>query len=159
MGNANGKYVTDSAGTFLIDNLDPGITLVVKETRTRDGYILDDVPQTVKVKAGETVTLEFRNAPKGNLIVEKRDSVTGKPLEGVEFEFKYADGSYVDNGGLSSLGKYYTDKNGQIIISGITGTVVVTEVKTIPSYPIHADYEESEEFENPQEHSGEPEED
>ena len=31
MGNANGKYVTDSAGTFLIDNLDPGVTLVVKE--------------------------------------------------------------------------------------------------------------------------------
>ena len=137
VGNANGKYVTDSEGTFLIDNLDPDITLVVKETRARDGYLLDDTPQTIKIKAGETVTLEFRNQPKGNLIVEKRDSVTGEPLEGVEFEFKYSDGSYVDNGKLSSLGKYYTNQNGQIIISGITGTVVVTEIKTIPGYTIH----------------------
>ena len=137
VGNANGKFVTDSTGSFLIDNLEPGVTLVVKETRARDGYLLDDAPQTVKIKAGETITLEFRNQPKGSLIVEKRDSVTGEPLEGVEFEFRYADGSYVDNGTLSSLGKYYTDKNGQIIISGITGTVVVTEVRTIPGYTIH----------------------
>ena len=137
VGNANGKYVTDSAGAFLIDGLDPGVTLVVRETRARDGYLLDDAPQTVRIKAGETVTLEFRNQPKGNLIVEKRDSVTGKPLEGVEFELRYADGSYVDNGSLSSLGRYYTDKNGQIIISGLIGTVVVTEVKTIPGYVIH----------------------
>lgn len=137
VGNANGKYTTDSAGSFLIEGIDPGSTLVVKETRARDGYLLDDTPQTIKIKAGETVTLEFRNQPEGSLIVEKRDSVTGKPLEGVEFEFKYADGSYVDNGKLSSLGKYYTDKNGQIIIPGITGTVVVTEVKTIPGYTIH----------------------
>ena len=30
----------------------------------KPGYVLDDTPQTVKVKAGETVTLEFRNQPK-----------------------------------------------------------------------------------------------
>ena len=34
VGNANGKFVTDSAGTVLIENIDPGMTLVVKETRT-----------------------------------------------------------------------------------------------------------------------------
>ena len=136
VGDANGKYITDSAGTFTITDITPGTTLVVKETRARDGYLLDDAPQTATVKAGQTVTLEFRNQPQGGLIIHKLDAVTKKPLEGVRFKITYADGSYVDNGALSSKGLYRTDKNGQIILSGITGTVIVTEVETIKGYRI-----------------------
>ena len=138
IGNANGKFVTDSAGTFTITDIVPGTTLVVKETRAKTGYILDDTPQTVKVKSNEVTTLEFRNQPKGNLIVVKQDSVTKEPLEGVQFKIVYADGSYVDaeGGTLSSTGLYWTDKEGRITISGISGTVMVTEVETIPGYTI-----------------------
>ena len=138
IGNSNGKFVTDSAGTFTITDITPGTTLVIKETRAKVGYILDDTPQTVKVKSNEVVTVEFRNAPKGNLIIVKQDSVTKEPLEGVEFKITYADGSYVDaeGGTLSSTGLYRTDKEGKISISGISGTVVVTEVETIPGYTI-----------------------
>ena len=138
IGNANGKFVTDSAGTFTITDVAPGTTLIIKETRAKAGYILDDTPQTVKVKSNEVVTVEFRNAPKGNLIIVKQDSVTKEPLEGVEFKITYADGSYVDakGGTLSSTGLYRTDKAGKITISGISGTVVVTEIKTIPGYTI-----------------------
>ena len=138
IGNANGKYVTDSAGTFTITDIAPGTTLIIKETRAKDGYLLDDTPQTVKVKSNEVVTVEFRNQPKGNLIIVKQDSVTKEPLEGVEFKITYADGSYVDaeGGTLSSTGLYWTDKEGKITISGISGTVVVTEIKTIPGYTI-----------------------
>ena len=140
VGNADGKFVTDSAGTVLIENIDPGTTLVVKETRTKDNtYILDDTPQTARIKAGQTVTLEFRNQPKGSLIIHKQDSVTKEPLEGVQFKITYADGRVVDadGGQLSSNGLYWTDKNGQIKITGITGTIVVTEVQSIPGYTIH----------------------
>ncbi len=93
--------------------------------------MFDDTPQTVKVKSNEVVTVEFRNAPKGNLIIVKQDSVTKEPLEGVEFKIVYADGSYVDaeGGTLSSTGLYWTDKEGKITISGISGTIVATEVK------------------------------
>ena len=137
VGDANGKYVTDSAGTFTITDITPGTTLVVKETRARDGYLLDDAPQTATVKAGQTVTLEFRNQPQGSLIINKLSSADKKtPLEGVLFQITYSDGSFVDNGALSSKGLYRTDKNGQIILSGITGTVVVTEVETIKGYRI-----------------------
>ena len=137
VGDANGKYVTDSAGTFTIADIAPGTTLVVKETRARDGYLLDDAPQTATVKAGQTVTLEFRNQPKGSLIINKLSSADKKtPLEGVLFQITYSDGSFVDNGALSSKGLYRTDKNGQIILSGITGTVIVTEVETIKGYRI-----------------------
>ena len=138
IGNANGKFVTDSAGAFTITDVAPGTTLIIKETRAKAGYILDDTPQTVKVKSNEVVTVEFRNAPKGNLIIVKQDSVTKEPLEGVEFKITYADGSYVDaeGGTLSSTGLYWTDKEGKITISGISGTVVVTEIETIPGYSI-----------------------
>lgn len=138
IGNSNGKFVTDSAGAFTITDVAPGTTLIIKETRAKDGYLLDDTPQTVKVKSNEVVTVEFRNAPKGNLIIVKQDSVTKEPLEGVEFKITYADGSYVDaeGGTLSSTGLYRTDKAGKITISGISGTVVVTEIETIPGYTI-----------------------
>ena len=138
IGNANGKFVTDSAGAFTITDVAPGTTLIIKETRAKAGYILDDTPQTVKVKSNEVVTVEFRNAPKGNLIIVKQDSVTKAPLEGVQFKIAYADGSYVDaeGGTLSSTGLYWTDKEGKITISGISGTVVVTEIETIPGYSI-----------------------
>lgn len=137
VGDANGKYVTDSAGSFTVSGINPGTTLVVKETRARDGYLLDDAPQTATVKAGQTVTLEFRNQPQGSLIINKLSSADKKtPLEGVLFQITYSDGSFVDNGALSSKGLYRTDKNGQIILSGITGTVVVTEVETIKGYRI-----------------------
>lgn len=137
VGDANGKFVTDSAGSFTVSGINPGTTLVVKETRARDGYLLDDTPQTATIKAGQTVTLEFRNQPQGSLIINKLSSADKKtPLEGVLFQITYSDGSFVDNGTLSSKGLYRTDKNGQIILSGITGTVIVTEVETIKGYRI-----------------------
>ena len=137
VGDANGKFVTDSAGSFTISNINPGTTLVVKETRAKSGYVLDDTPQTATIKAGQTVTLEFRNQPQGSLIINKLSSADKKtPLEGVLFQITYSNGSYVDNGALSSKGLYRTDKNGQIILSGITGTVIVTEVETIKGYRI-----------------------
>ena len=138
IGNANGKFITDSAGTFTITDIAPDTTLIIKETRAKDGYILDDTPQTIKVKSNEITTLEFRNQPLGGLRVIKLDSVTKKPLEGVQFRITYSDGSFVaDEGGkLSSNGLYMTDANGEILIRDIVGTLVVTEVKTIPGYTI-----------------------
>ena len=143
VGDANGRFVTDSAGAFLIEDIDPGTTLVIKETRAKDGFLLDDTPQTVQVKEGQTVTVEFRNQPLGSLVIEKwgRNGTTTIPLEGVKFEIKYADGRYVDAAGgtLSSNGLYYTDSTGKIILSGITGTVVVTELESVPGYSIDPD--------------------
>ena len=135
VGDANGKFVTDSAGSFTVSGITPGTVLVVKETRAKAGYLLDDAPQTATIKAGKTITLEFRNQPQGSLIINKLDSVTHAPLEGVRFKIVFADGSYVDDGTLSSKGIYYTDKNGQIILN-VTGTVIVTEEASIEGYTI-----------------------
>lgn len=143
VGDNNGKFVTDSAGSFLVENVAPGTSLAVKETRAKPGYLLDDVPQTVQVKAGQTVTLEFRNKPLGNLVIEKwgRNGTKTVPLEGVKFEIKYADGRYVDDGGgtLSSKGIYYSDSTGKITLSGVTGTVIATELESVSGYTIDPD--------------------
>lgn len=143
VGDANGKFVTDSTGSFLISGIDPGTTLVIRETRAKPGYLLDDTPQTVQVKEGQTVTVEFRNQPLGNLVIEKwgRNGSETVPLEGVKFEVKYANGQYVDaaGGALSSNGIYYSDSTGKVILSGITGTVVVTELESVEGYTIDPD--------------------
>ena len=139
VGDSNGYFTTDSAGTILIEGIDPGTTLVVKETRAKDGFLLDDTPQTAQIKAGQTVTLEFRNQPTGQLIIHKLSGDDKKtPLEGVQFKITYSDGSFVDadSGQLSSNGLYWSNSAGQIILSGLTGTVVVTEVESIPGYTI-----------------------
>ena len=157
IGNANGKHYTDSAGCILIDNLAPSVTVVAKETRAKDGYVLDDTPQTIKVRAGHTVTLEFRNSPYGGLIVQKIDSVTKKPLPGAVFQITNSSGSFVDrygnnvsssggtngtgaNGFASSNGRYVTDTNGQIRLPGLKpDTYVVTEVVAPEGYILSAE--------------------
>lgn len=140
VGPTNGEYTTDSAGTIQISGLAPA-TYVVQETKAKDGYLLDDTAKTIEIKDNGTYTLEFLNQPLGGLIVYKLDSITKEPLQGVAFKITYADGSFVadKNGKVSSNGLYYTDKQGQINISGVTGTLVVTEVETIDGYAIDED--------------------
>lgn len=137
VGDANGKFVTDSAGSFTVEGISPGTTLVVRETCAKEGYVLDDTPQTATIKAGQTVALEFRNAPKGSLIIVKKDAVTGEALKGVSFTVTTSSGQYVPDaeGKISSNGIYYTDENGKIVLSGLApDTYVVTETATIPGY-------------------------
>ena len=155
LGDANGKFVTDSVGTILVSNIDPGTTIVARETRAKENYILDDVPQTATIKAGQTVSLEFRNQPKGSVTLYKFSSADRKtPLEGVGFKITYADGKVVDNigGKLSSNGIYYTDSEGQINISGVTGTLIFTEVSTIPGYLIDENRKSQTIVVNPDDH-------
>ena len=73
-----------------------------------------------------------------SLIIHKLDSVTKKPLAGVQFKITYADGKVVDaeGGKLSSNGLYISNTEGQIVLSGISGTIIVTEVASIPGYAI-----------------------
>ena len=138
VGPSNGEYITDENGRIVIDGLEPGITVTAREVKTVEGYVLDGAPKSIAIKAGEVQTLRFYNSKQGTLVIRKLDSATKEPLSGVEFELTYADGGYVDdaNGHLSSKGLYTTNENGEIRISGVTGTIVVKETKTIEGYTI-----------------------
>ena len=143
VGTSNGEYVTDEAGRIVITGLEPGMTVTARETRTVEGFVLDGTPKSILIKEGEVQTLRFYNRQQGTLVIRKLDSVTKEPLPGVEFELTYAEGGYVDdaNGHLSSKGLYTTDSNGEIRISGITGTIVAKETKPIEGYTIDPEYQ------------------
>ena len=138
VGKSNGEFITDEAGRIVITDLVPGTTVTARETKVPEGFVLDTTPKSIQIKEGEVQTLRFYNQKQGGLVIVKKDSVTGKLLSGVEFQLTYADGSFVDadHGHLSSKGLYTTDANGEIRITGITGTVIVKEVKPLPGYVI-----------------------
>ena len=138
VGPNNGYYTTDKDGRITIPNLEPGTSITARETKTLEGFLLDPTPQTITIKVGEGQHLTFWNKKAGGLIVNKVDAETKKPLAGVKFKITYADGTNVDmdGGKVSSNGLYITDTNGQIKILGITGTVIVEEIDTLPGYVI-----------------------
>ena len=138
VGPDDGVYYTDKAGEIVLNGLEPGTTVVAREIKSVDGFVLDGTPQDILIKAGTVQNLTFWNKRQGALIINKLDAVTKKPLEGVTFKITTATGEFVpdENGKISSNGLYYTDENGQIILKGVTGTLVVTEEKSIDGYTI-----------------------
>lgn len=138
VGRSNGEFITDENGRVVINDLIPGTTVMAREVKTVDGFVLDGTPKSILIKAGEVQTLTFYNKKQGTLVIRKLDSVSLKPLSGVEFQITYADRGFVDaaNGHLSSKGLYTTDANGEIRISGVTGTLVVKETKPLDGYVV-----------------------
>lgn len=134
----NGVFTTDSNGEIRISNLAPQ-ALVITEIKAPKGYVMDAPSTNVVIgENGDTQMVVITNSKAGSLVIDKRDSLTGKPLEGVMFKVTTSTGEYVpdENGYISSNGIYYTDQNGLIQIDGVVGTLVVTEVETIPGYVI-----------------------
>ena len=138
IGPNSGRYTTNSDGLATVSGLEPGQTVIAREVSAPDGFQLDGTPQSIVIREDSPNQLIFENAPLGNLIIHKLDSVTKEPLEGVQFKITYADGSFVDaeGGKLSSNGLYWTNSEGQIALSNVTGTLVVTEVQSIEGYTI-----------------------
>nr|WP_322203356.1 SpaA isopeptide-forming pilin-related protein [Acutalibacter sp. M00204] len=110
--------------------LTPGKSVVVTETRAPAGFILDTQSQTVQIKEGRTVSLTFKNQPRGAIIIQKRDSATGQPLPGAEFRVTTAAGCEVGLDGvigtstLTQNGIFTTDAQGEI---KITKSTLMTE--------------------------------
>ena len=139
VGPDDGVYYTDKAGEIVLNGLEPGTTVVAREIKSVDGFVLDGTPQDILIKAGTVQNLTFWNKRQGALIINKLSSLDRKtPLEGVTFKITTATGEFVpdENGKISSNGLYYTSESGQIILRGVTGTLVVTEEKSIDGYTI-----------------------
>ena len=139
LGSGDGTFYTNSAGEIVIEGVEPGTTVVARELSCPEGFVMSGETKSVKGKAGEKgPELIFWNEKSGSLVITKKNSLDGSPLAGVQFLLTYADGSYVDadNGHMSSKGLYETDQNGEIRISGIVGTVIAKEIKTLPNFTI-----------------------
>ena len=141
IGDSNGIFRTDEHGEIRVPGLKPGKSVIVTETKAPDGYIIDTQSQTVQVKEGRTVSLTFKNQPKGKLIIQKRDSATGQPLPGAEFRVTTAAGCEVGLDGvigtstLTQNGIFTTDGQGEITITNLApGAYVLTEIKAPTGY-------------------------
>ena len=141
IGDANGIFRTDEHGEIRVPGLKPGKSVIVTETKAPDGYIIDTQSQTVQIKEGRTVSLTFKNQPKGKLMIQKRDSATGQPLPGAEFRVTTAAGCEVGLDGvigtatLTQNGIFTTDGQGEITITNLApGAYVLTEIKAPTGY-------------------------
>lgn len=141
IGDSNGIFRTDEHGEIRVPGLKPGKSVIVTETRAPDGYLIDTQSQTVQIKEGRTVSLTFKNQPKGKLIIQKRDSATGQSLPGAEFRVTTAAGCEVGLDGvigtstLTQNGIFTTDGQGEITITNLApGAYVINEIKAPTGY-------------------------
>ena len=139
IGNSNGEYISGEDGRVVIAGVQPGTTVIAREIKVPEGVVLDGTPKTIKISDSGANILRFYNKKTGYLVVRKLDKISKEPLSGVEFELTYADGSFVDDafGHLSSKGRFKTNDAGEIRVP-VVGTVVVKEVKTLPTHVIDA---------------------
>lgn len=106
-------------------------TYVISEKNAPAGYVLDSIPQTVEVKAGAAKRVTFENRKKGDVVIQKQDSVTKRPIEGCEFLITAFDGTKV--------GTFTTDHAGQIHLPNLTdGTYIAKETKAPIGYNLAA---------------------
>ena len=145
IGDSNGIFRTDENGEIRIEGLKPGKSVVVTEVTAPPGYMIDTQSQTIQIKEGRTVSLTFKNQPKGELIIQKRDSATGQPLPGAEFRVTTAAGCEVGLDGvigdstLTQNGVFTTDSSGEFRITHLTpGAYVLTEIKAPHGYVMDA---------------------
>lgn len=101
-----GVLTTDAAGkSNTLADLEEGVYFV-KETKAPAGYRLDASVRKVKVKGGETSTVDFEDEPlldSGAIRVTKVDDATGDArsqgaatLQGAEFTFCFYEGHYTE---------------------------------------------------------------
>lgn len=128
---ANGEIVkdraeTDENGVITLTGL-PDCTLIVTEIKAPDGYILQDMPKTIEVKAGGNYEMTFTNKRAYGLQIRKVIKGTNQPLDGCTFIVEKANGEMV--------GSYTTDFSGLATVTGLEdGVYVVTEVSCPEGY-------------------------
>ena len=118
---------TNANGTVLVDTLEPG-WYEVYELRSPTGYTTDGIHYDVELIAGKTAELTIKNRKRPTLTIEKIDSMTLQPLEGVVFEISVKDGK--------SLGQFSTNAEGKIVLEDADPNQIyqVREVRALPGY-------------------------
>ena len=128
-----GEYVTDENGSVIVTDIAPGATVIAREIRTASGYVLNNSPQSLVVASGRNNTLTFYDVPTTTLTIKKYIQGTeNEPLSDVAF--KVVDGSGMTVG--PDDGVYYTDKAGQIVLTGLEPgmTVKAWEIRTVDGF-------------------------
>ncbi len=132
-----GNYTTNTNGSILIQNLERGKYTIFEE-QPPDGYVLDEerwrIVEVTDDNIDDTIQVIFRNQPKPNLKIIKKDEVTGLPLEGAVFR--------VAKQNSPTYNEYTTDKNGEIFIEKLDADwYIITEIRAPSGYLLPTDPE------------------
>ena len=120
------NVVSDADGIVHLAELDTG-TYIITETKAPSGYVIDDTPKTVELRAGQTYEVVFTNSRSYGLQIRKIIKGTNKPLSGCVFKVAKANGEII--------GKYTTNSAGLATVSGLEdGIYVVTELSCPEGY-------------------------
>ena len=69
IGPGDGTFYTNAAGEIVIEGLEPGTTVIAREIKTVDGFVLDGTPKSVVIEAGKNAPeLIFWNKRAGTLL-------------------------------------------------------------------------------------------
>ena len=127
--------VTDKDGIATSKELPIDNIYTIKEVETADNYYLSDKTYEVQFAEDKEVkTVNITNEhEKGNVDIYKHDSEEEKALQGAEFELTNLTENKV-------IGKYTTDENGKINITGLrTGVYLLKETKAPEGYKLSKD--------------------
>lgn len=120
------NVVSDADGIVHLAELDTG-TYIITETKAPSGYVIDETPKTVELRAGQTYEVVFSNSRSYGLQIRKTIKGTNKPLSGCVFQVAKANGEII--------GKYTTNSAGLATVSGLEDDVyVVTELSCPEGY-------------------------
>lgn len=127
---------TDANGEIILKELDPGVYQIT-EVSPPTGYLPAEQPmQLITLTANKLGTAVFENRAKPTLTINKIDSVTRDPIPSVKFRVDYAS-NQTFTGEANSLGDFYTDEDGKIVIDSLRdGWYKVTELSAPTGYAI-----------------------
>lgn len=146
-------FITDSRGLIHLPSITDG-RYYLHETRALPGFIVDQevIPFSIDASARQREhVLVVENTPAAGLLIVKIDAQTRRPLAGVEFEVRHADGRLVtgqmldgnqpgtpaNSPQIGANGNFITDSNGRINLNHLApGVYHVTETRALPGYQL-----------------------
>jgi len=126
--------VSDKDGIVTFRSVPAG-TYELFESGATEGYLLNSKVTTVVVEAGcaQVLEFEYKNDKAPDLLIVKRDSITGDRIPHTKFQIF----TYDAGGGKTDLGVFYTDERGEIKLENLSECrIEVTELEPVHGYAI-----------------------
>jgi len=146
-------FITDANGLIHLPVMEDG-RFYLRETRALPGFMIDHEIIAFNIDSSSRQrehVLVVENTPASGLLIVKTDAQTGRPLAGVEFEVRHADGRLVapqildgnqpntpaNSPQLTATGRFITDASGRINLNHLApGIYHVREVRALPGFEL-----------------------